>query len=158
MCILYSLSTNTLPHYFWYVATEELLLLCGHELFLLAVWELSEAVVFWLDFYNKSLWTYHACSFSFGCLVCVSSFEVLQIVVERHFLCHQTVTRLPINELSWVTSFFHCILCKLKLFCYSLKNTCDCCKLNDVIAVGMLASYLHPSFIVWYYFRHNLMA
>jgi len=24
---------------------------------------------------------------------------------------------------------------------------CDCCKLSDVIAVGMLAHYLHPSFI-----------
>jgi len=32
---------------FWQVATEELLLLCGQELYLLAVWELSEAVVFW---------------------------------------------------------------------------------------------------------------
>jgi len=46
MCVLYSLCTNTLPHHFLYVATEELLLLRGHELYLLAVRELSEAVVF----------------------------------------------------------------------------------------------------------------
>jgi len=111
-----------------------------------------------LIFRIKSLWTYRACSFSFGCLVCVSSFVELQNFVERHFLCHHTVAHLPINDLSWITSFFHRILCKLKLFCYSLKNACDCCKLNYVIAVGMLASYLHPSLIVWYYFRHNLMA
>lgn len=94
----------------------------------------------------------------FSCLVCLSSIVELQNFVERHFLCHQTVAHLPINELAWITSFFHCILCKLKLFCHSLKNVCDCCKLSDVIAVGMLASYLHPSFIVWYYFRHNLIA
>jgi hypothetical protein len=94
----------------------------------------------------------------FSCLVCVSSFVELQNFVKRHFLCHQAVAHLPINELSLITSFFHCILCKLKPFCHSLKNVCDCCKLSDVIAVGMLASYLHPSFIVWYYFRQNLIA
>lgn len=158
MCILYSLCTNTLPHHFDMWRLKNCYCFVDRSYTCWQCENLVKLLCFDLIFRIKVSGHCHACNFSFllpsMCLFICGTAEFCRKAFPLPSNCCTCTYKWAFLD----SSFFHYILCKLKLFCHSLKNVCDCCKLNDVIAVGMLASYLHPSFIVWYNFRHNLIA